>query len=381
MLRVADDLVLDMRRFLRGELELHSESRCTLLCPIRGKSLPLTASELAVMLSVPADRWCAASELPIAEQAQVTLFDLASRGLLLAKPAALGWHDIAEGEEELERAQWHDLAAVYHAHTAWHGVVATSKIGLQEVRETRGDPPSPFVRRQDASSRVPLNMPRLDGPFFDVLLARHTTRAYKSQQPLSLSLLESILYAVFGTLGIKYFAEDIAAIKRTSASGGALHPIEAYLLAMNVGGLEAGLYHYESASHALALLESMDTSSARRLARDFTAGQTYLSEAHALVIHVARFDRSFWKYAQHRKGYKAVLMDSAHLSQTFYLTAAHLGLGAFYTLAINDVDIASRLKLPPLRQAAIGINGVGIADDRRDKLRFSPVPYSPVKIS
>ena len=58
------------------------------------------------------------------------------------------------------------------------------------------------------------------------------------------------------------------------------------------------------------------------------------------MIHVARFDRNFWKYAQHRKAYKAVLMDSAHLSQTFYLTAAHLGLGAFYTAAINDADIA-----------------------------------------
>ena len=98
------------------------------------------------------------------------------------------------------------------------------------------------------------------------------------------------------------------------------------------------------------------------------------------MIHVARFDRTFWKYAQHRKAYKAVLMDSAHLSQTFYLTAAHLGLGAFYTAAINDADIARRLRLKPVREAAIAINGVGLADSGRDELHFVTDPYRPTGI-
>ena len=73
-------------------------------------------------------------------------------------------------------------------------------------------------------------------------------------------------------------------------------------------------------------------------------------------------------------------MDSAHLSQTFYLTAAHLGLGAFYTVAINDADIGSRLRLKPVREAAIAINGFGIADNGRDDLQFMPDPYRPTGI-
>jgi SagB-type dehydrogenase family enzyme len=121
----------------------------------------------------------------------------------------------------------------------------------------------------------------------------------------------------------------------------------------------------------------MDRADARKLAADFTSGQTYFAEAHVLVIHVARFDRKFWKYAQHRKAYKTVLMDSAHLSQTLYLTAAHLGLGAFFSGAINDTDIAYRLRLRPIREAAIAVNGFGIADSGRDALRFMAEPYSP----
>ena len=172
------------------------------------------------------------------------------------------------------------------------------EVRLEELRGVRGDPPPHFVQRSDAQERVPLRVPVLDGPFFDALLARRTTRAYRSEEPLSASALELMLYAVFGTHGIKFFAKDIAAIKRTSPSGGALHPIEAYVLVINVQDMPAGLYHYETGAHVLAELERMDRVNARNLACEFTAGQTYFAEAHALVIHVARFDRNFVRHAR-----------------------------------------------------------------------------------
>ena len=150
---------------------------------------------------------------------------------------------------------------------------------------------------------------------------------------------------------------------------------------MNVEGVAAGLYHYETETHALALLERMDADRAVALACDFTAGQEYFSKAHVLVIHVARFHRNFWKYARHQKAYKAVLMDSAHLSQTFYLSAEHLGLGAFYTAAINDVDIARRLRLKPLYEAAIAVNGAGLPGTGHDELHFIPDKYVPTGLA
>jgi SagB-type dehydrogenase family enzyme len=97
-----------------------------------------------------------------------------------------------------------------------------------------------------------------------------------------------------------------------------------------------------------------------------------------LIIQVARLDRNFWKYARHRKAYKAVLLDAGHLSQTLYLTATSLGVGAFFTAAINDAEIEARLKLRPLHDAAVAINGVGIPDSGNDALRFVAEKYEPM---
>ena len=386
LLRVADGPALDVGAFFRGEITVQDETRCTLLCPIRGESIALSAAELALVMTMPADRWLTASELDaIPAESRVQLIDLARRGVVMSDPPPPEWADLARGEDLLQLTHWYDLAAVFQAHSQWRGVderkAATeppqdTPAAVLELRRHHGEPPPHFVRREDVTRDIPLRRPVMSGPFFTALLARRTTRAFLTQEPLPISMLELMLYAVFGTHGIKHF-EGFSAIKRTSPSGGALHPIEAYVLALNVQGLPAGLYHYETGRHALAQLEAMAPASARSLACDFMAGQTYFAEAHALVVHVARFDRTFWKYAQHPKAFKAVLMDSAHLSQTFYLTAAHLGLGAFFTAAINDADIARRLRLPDLRQAAIGINGVGLPDNGRDDMHFVPDPYEP----
>lgn len=386
LLRVADGPALDVGAFFRGEIRVQDETRCTLLCPIRGESIVLSAAELALVMTMPADRWLTASELDaIPAESKVQLIDLARRGVVMCDPPPPEWADLARGEELLQLAHWYDLAAVLQAHSQWRGVderkadaepPQDTPAAVLELRRHHGEPPPHFVRREDVTRDIPLRRPVMSGPFFTALLARRTTRAFLTHEPLPISMLELMLYAVFGTHGIKHF-EGFSAIKRTSPSGGALHPIEAYVLALNVQDLPAGLYHYETGRHALAQLEAMAPASARSLACDFTAGQTYFADAHALVVHVARFDRMFWKYAQHPKAFKAVLMDSAHLSQTFYLTAAHLGLGAFFTAAINDADIARRLRLPPLRQAAIGINGVGLPDGMRDEMHFVPDPYDP----
>jgi putative peptide maturation dehydrogenase len=294
---------------------------------------------------------------------------------------------LAAEEDRLLRMGWHDLAAVYQAHSRWQGVSgedAHQPHGLEAMRARlearsaeRGPPPPHWTRRADAGKRIALASPPLEGEFFRALLARRTTRAFMQSRALPLAALETMMYAVFAAHGIKQLATGITAIKRTSASGGGLHPTEAYVLAIKVDGLPTGLYHYEIGTHALAPMKAYAEAEARALATRFVAGQAYFAEAHVMVLHVLRMDRHFWKYSGHHKAYKAVLMDSAHLSQTFYLTAAHLGLGAFYTAAINDGDIAEELGLDPLAHAPVGISGLGIADNARNDLHFVPDAFAP----
>ena len=135
-------------------------------------------------------------------------------------------------------------------------------------------------------------------------------------------------------------------------------------------GRHAGLYHYDAERHALELVESLDHDAARTLATEFVCGQSYFGSAHVLVLFVARFARSYWKYRRHPKAYASILMDAGHLSQTLYLLAAELGLGAFVTSVINDAAIDKRLGLDGVDEGTVAACGLGVPAGRS--------PFDPV---
>jgi SagB-type dehydrogenase family enzyme len=87
-------------------------------------------------------------------------------------------------------------------------------------------------------------------------------------------------------------------------------------------------------------------------------------------VLAARFERAFWKYRNHRKALTALVMDAAHLSQTLYLVATELGLGAFVTAAINNADIEERLGLDGYRQGVLAVGGFG-------RPAAQPSPFDP----
>src|SRR4030095_9109841 len=107
LLRIGDETTLDIARFLSGDISTRRNAGCWLLCPITGSELPVTAEDLQLVMTLPADTWLEC-------KASVGLVDLASRGILLADPPADGWEQLASGEQTLEQAHWLDVAAVYH---------------------------------------------------------------------------------------------------------------------------------------------------------------------------------------------------------------------------------------------------------------------------
>src|SRR5690606_20729337 len=141
---------------------------------------------------------------------------------------------------------------------------------------------------------------------------------------------------VWGALGTHELAPGAVVVKKTSPAGGGMHAVEAYALVQRVEGLTPGLYHYLPMQHALEPLQAMTGDEAAGWAHRFVAGQAWFRDAPVLVVMVARFDRLFWKYRRHAKAWRVVHLDVGHLSQTMYLSATELGLGAFVTAAIND---------------------------------------------
>lgn len=385
VIEIGDVLFPNISALLTGAVVFDARIATHLLCPFSGKRIPLSAEALALLAALPANAWTEADEIMRRHACDAAFIArLVEDEIVLCDTPGSRSAELLAGEATLEAVGWHPLTSVYHRMTAWSGVVgdegsrehgnAAERARLDKHIATHGPLPTHFPKRDDGIGAVPLPTAPLQGGLAEVLLGRRTTRHFDRRRPLALAELARMLFGTFGAIAAEEIAPGHVAVRRTSPSGGSLHPIEAYPLIIDVEGLAPGFYHYEADTHTLVALVALSEDAARTLAAELTIGQTYFADASALVFHVARLDRHHWKYRRHPKAYKAVLLDSGHLSQTFYLLAAERGLGAFYTAAVNDIDAGRLLTLDPLTTMVIGANGIGHIDATQNTLHLNPEP-------
>lgn len=382
-IQIDEQLLPDFADLLSGRVTLLPSTGITLLCPDSGQGLPVSADELALLSRLPPG-WCELSSLDPAAFPAAAIAALLERTVLLSdRPEHAASATILASEDRCREVGWHPLARLYHGMTGWSGVSgdegyrphgdADQRERLLAHASRHGPIPEHFPGHPNHLGSVPLPDAPASGAFGELLHRRRTTRHFDTARPLSIGAFAQVMQVAFGACGIEELAPGMTAVKRTSPSGGALHPIEAFPLVIDVEGLAPGFYHYRGDDHRLELVARVPAEEARPLAARLVAGQDYFADAAALVFHVARLDRQFWKYRQHPKAMRVLLLDSGHLSQTFYLAATDLGLGAFYTAAINDADIAGILCLDSSARMVIGANGIGVADPTRDQLHLRPV--------
>lgn len=280
-----------------------------------------------------------------------------------------------EADERLRDQHWYGLAAVWHAASRWEGLDAAGEVAeagmdtAHGLRERYGAPPPMLQDRGDPAQRIALarSAPTALDALFD---ARATCRNFDTAGVLPQTAFAHVLERVFGARGQVHAADDFDVMKRTSPSGGALHPTEAYLIVRRVEGIAPGLYHYRPADHALQPLpapEDLD-----HLAWIAVAGQQWFADAHVLVALAPRFVRNYWKYRNHAKAYRVAILDVGHLSQSLLLTATELGLGAFVTAAINEVDIERAFGLTGYVDGPLAVCGFGPRGDRMETSEFDP---------
>jgi SagB-type dehydrogenase family enzyme len=191
--------------------------------------------------------------------------------------------------------------------------------------------------------------------FFETLHARRTHREF-ARGKLSLENVSTLLQTTWGVQG--YLETNVFGPlpHKTSPSGGARHPGEVYLMALRVGGLKRGMYHYQPNDHRLTRLPAKVTS---HRASVYCADQLYFSGAAALFIMTAVFARTMWKYARAR-AYRVILLETGHLCQTFCLTATRLGLAPFSTAALRDSLIEKDLGIDGISESVLYVAGVGL---------------------
>ena len=134
---------------------------------------------------------------------------------------------------------------------------------------------------------------------------------------------------------------------RVIPSGGALYPLEVYVVATRVAGLPPGLYHYCCETDELAHLTSGegDDFAACMVQRDL------FHEAAAAILISAIFFRSTFKYGD--RGYRFVLIEAGHLGQNVLLAAGELGLAAVPVGGFLDRQLDAQLDLDGIQESVV----------------------------
>jgi SagB-type dehydrogenase family enzyme len=165
-------------------------------------------------------------------------------------------------------------------------------------------------------------------------------------QPLSLAAVASIL-------GAAYRSHEG---RRPVPSGGALYPLELYLIALEVAELAGEITHYNPYRHRLERLRPVDRGAVARALVE----PELVENAAALVVVTAMFWRSRFKYGL--RGYRFALLEAGHAVQNAVLAAAALGiaarpLGGYYDRLLDSLVGADSLDEASVYALLLGGDG------------------------
>lgn len=252
-------------------------------------------------------------------------------------------------------SDWNPAAGFFHFYTK-NLEFDPNIAGLERALRSKGKtaPPPRAIKQYRGIPQIRLPQTQTEGEFPRVLKSRRTWRKFDAR-PVALADLSTLLNLSFGVRmhGTAYDGHQL--VYTTSPSGGACHPCEAYVLALNVDGLKRGLYHYAADSHRLNVLR---TGATRRDVAKYIPTQWWYEPAAAIVFMTAVFPRVQWRYPSPRT-YRSVLLAAGHLCQTFCLVATWLGLAPFCTHLVADARLEKDLGVDGVNESFIYAAGVG----------------------
>jgi SagB-type dehydrogenase family enzyme len=136
---------------------------------------------------------------------------------------------------------------------------------------------------------------------------------------------------------------------RSVASAGALYPTEIYVASNGAQGLDAGLYHFSIAHHALIPLRKGDVSTyiadTVRPAPDKSPKLTFFLSAI--------FFRSAWKYRD--RAYRYHLMDTGHVLENLVLALKAQNFPFEFSLDFDDHALNQLLGLDEAKEVCLAV--------------------------
>src|SRR5687767_349032 len=209
--------------------------------------------------------------------------------------------------------------------------------------------PFPFKVYTDAPA---IQLPR------DVdVVATPTLEALATPGPptarLTLGALTSLLYYTAGVTKKKTYPGGGEVLFRAAASTGALYQTEVYVVAGDVEGLAAGLYHFCAGDFTLRRLRADDV----RAELAEAAAEPALARRAATLVVSAIYWRNTWKYQA--RGYRHLFWDSGTMLANAFAVGDALGLTPRLDVGFVDARVNTLVGLDPAREAALELLAVG----------------------
>ncbi len=146
--------------------------------------------------------------------------------------------------------------------------------------------------------------------------------------------------------------------KRQHPSGGALYPIETYLVVRKANGLEAGAYHYRPDTHALEFLwPLLPTGNEVQEPKNAPLSDT----APVLLVLTSLWGRNAGKY--HEFGFELALLEAGHIGQNIVLATAACGLDSCPLGGFDDGTLTQLFDLDPHTEQPVYAIAMGVRGD------------------
>lgn len=169
--------------------------------------------------------------------------------------------------------------------------------------------------------------------------------------PISLDELAFLLWA---TQGMRERSGGPSAF-RVVPSAGCRHSFETYICALQVDGLEQGIYRYLATSHQL-LLVAQPPDLGHAVARA-ALGQPFVGKGAVTFIWTTIPYRMEWRYGL--AAHKVIAIDAGHVCQNLYLAAAAVGCGTCAVAAYDQHAMDSLVGIDGEEEFTIYLAPVG----------------------
>lgn len=292
---------------------------------------------------------------------------LLDRGFLVTKESESATLDAAARKWEQYNwrpALWYYLYQRNHPFVDYSTWEAWEEDNQRMEKYAEEEPIPPIYKTYDDTQQV--SLPNIDnmGELASVSEALSATPwsqpfGKDGSNPVDIDCLSQLLYVTFGETGRIKFEGQGEFLTKTSPSGGARHPTEAYVLAIDVDGLPEGVYHYSVKDHALDVIRQDKTAASMEetlYGLDLNTGPNF--DINVVVVLTSILARSMWRYREARS-YRVILHDIGHLLETMKLAGISLGHYTYFNHGFDESKIENLLDVDGFKEPAFMYAAVG----------------------